>query len=621
MRRSSTGCATMRRMALVLALAASAAAHAAGPRLIVQFRDDDVEAAFSPVTRVAKLARESGVEGRYVRRMARGVHLVELDGAADANAAAKSAMARGGAKIAVPDRRLKRAAVPNDTFVASQWYLTNDYASLSAYGAWNITTGSPSVVVAVLDTGILPHPDLAGRVLPGYDFISDVDTANDGDGRDPDPADPGDWVTQTDIESGKFPDCEKESSTWHGTSVAGIVAANTNNAFAVAGIDWAARILPVRVLGKCGGYFSDIFDGIAWAAGFAVPGVPANPTPAQVINLSLGGTESVTCSAEDDALLAQLLSPGGLRAIVAAAGNEAGDANLNFPSSCPSTIAVTATSDTGDRATYANYGSSVDVAAPGGDQSGTGGLIYVLFNAGKTVPGAHAIGAGGGTSFAAPMVSGVASLVLALAPGLSPQELRSIIRTTSKPFPAFSLCTSGGCGQGIVNAEAAAASAQATALASEVPVVEYFNAGFGHYFMTAQPDEIAGLDAGAYNGAFVRTGAGFSAWDAPVAGTQPVCRFFTTAFAPRSSHFYTADPIECAGVKKNLDWQYEAIAFHIAVPKAGACPMGTRPVYRMYNNGQTGAPNHRFTTSLAVYQDFTTHRNWSGEGIRFCAPD
>jgi len=211
--------------------------------------------------------------------------------------------------------------------------------------------------------------------------------------------------------------------------------------------------------------------------------------------------------------------------------------------------------------------------------------------------------------------------VLALAPGLSPQELRSIIRTTSKPFPAFSLCTSGGCGQGIVNAEAAAASAQATALASEVPVVEYFNAGFGHYFMTAQPDEIAGLDAGAYNGAFVRTGAGFSAWDAPVAGTQPVCRFFTTAFAPRSSHFYTADPIECAGVKKNLDWQYEAIAFHIAVPTAGACPVGTRPVYRMYNNGQTGAPNHRFTTSLAVYQDFTTHRNWSGEGIRFCAPD
>ena len=620
MRRSSIGCATMRRMALVLALAASAAAHAAGPRLIVQFRDDDVEAAFSPVTRVAKLARESGVEGRYVRRMARGVHLVELDGAADANAAAKSAMARGGAKIAVPDRRLKRAAVPNDTFVTSQWYLTNDYASVSAYGAWNITTGSPSVVVAVLDTGILPHPDLAGRVLPGYDFISDVDTANDGDGRDPDPADPGDWVTQTDIESGKFPDCEKESSTWHGTSVAGIVAANGNNSFSVAGMDWGTRILPVRALGKCGGYFSDIFDGIAWAAGFAVPGVPANPTPAQVVNLSLGGTDSVPCSAEDDALLAQLLSTNGLRAIVAAAGNEAGDANLNFPSSCPSTIAVTATSNTGDRTTYSNYGSSVDIAAPGGDRGGLAGLIYILSNFGKTGPEAYAIAAGGGTSFAAPMVAGVASLMLAVAPGLSPQELRSIILSTKKPFPTSSRCTFTTCGRGIVNAEAAVAAAQAIVQANEVPVVEYFNAGFGHFFVTAQPDEIAGLDGGAYNGAFARTGASFNAWDAPAGGTLPVCRFFTTAFAPKSSHFYTADPVECDGVKQNPDWQYEKVAFYIAVPTAGVCAAGTVPVYRMYNNGQTGAPNHRFTTSLAVYADFTTHQNWSGEGIKFCAP-
>ncbi len=621
MRQSSAGAPVFLKAVIACALVASASAYAAGPRLIVQFRDDDVEAAFSPVTRVAHLARESGVEGRHLRRMASGAHLVELGSGADATAAAKAAMTRGGAKIAVPDRRLKRAVIPNDTSVTSQWYLTNDYASVSAYAAWDITTGSSSVVVAVLDTGILPHPDLAGRVLPGYDFISDVDTANDGDGRDPNPADPGDWVTQTDIESGKFPDCEKESSSWHGTSVAGIVAANTNNALAVAGIDWAARILPVRALGKCGGYFSDIFDGIAWAAGFAVPGVPTNTTPAQVVNLSLGGTDTVPCSAEDDALLAQFLSASGLRAIVAAAGNEAGDANLNFPSSCPSTIAVTATSDTGDRTTYSNYGTSVDIAAPGGDRGGLAGLIYFLSNVGKTSPDAYAIAAGGGTSLAAPMVSGVASLMLAVAPGLSPQELRSIIRTTSKPFPAFSLCTSSSCGRGIVNAEAAVAAAEAIAGASEVPVVEYFNAGFGHFFMTAAPDEIAGLDAGAYNGAFARTSAGFNAWDAPASGTQPVCRFFTTAFPPRSSHFYTADPAECAGVKNNPDWQYESIAFHVGVPTTGACPAGTVPVYRMYNNGQSGAPNHRFTTSLAVYQNFTAQQGWSGEGVRFCAPE
>ena len=620
MRRRVIGSPAFLRTVLACALAASAAAHAAGPRLIVQFRDDDVEAAFSPITRVAHMARETGIDGRYVRRMANGTHLVELDAGVDASAAAKAAMVRGGAKIAVPDRRLKPALVPNDTYASKQWYLTNSEVSVSAYGAWDITTGSSSVVVAVVDTGILAHPDLAGRVLPGYDFISDIDTSNDGDGRDADASDPGDWVSQADLDSGKFPGCVKEDSSWHGTAVAGIVAANGNNAFSVAGMDWGARILPVRALGKCGGYFSDIFDAIAWAAGFTVPGVPANPTPAQVVNLSLGGTDSVPCSAEDDALLAQLLSTAGLRAIVAAAGNQRGDANLNFPSSCPSTISVTATSNTGDRTTYSNYGTSVDIAAPGGDRGGLAGLIYVLSNFGETVPDAYAIAAGGGTSFAAPMVSGVASLMLSVAPGLSPQELRSIILSTKKPFPTSSKCTFTSCGRGIVNAQAAVAAAQATVQANEVPVVEYFNAGFGHYFMSADPDEISGLDGGAYNGAFVRTGAGFGAWDAPAAGTLPVCRFFTTAFAPRSSHFYTADPAECAGVKKNLDWQYEKIAFYIAVPTAGVCPAGTIPIYRMYNSGQTGAPNHRFTTAFLTYQDFTTTKGWAPEGIGFCSP-
>jgi len=610
----------MNALVLACAFASTSVAHASGPRLIVQFRDDDVEAAFSPVTRVAKMARESGVEGRYVRRMANAAHLVELPAGTDARTAAKDAMARGGAKLAIPDRHVKPALVPNDTYAPQQWYLANTDVAVSAYGAWNATTGSSSVVVAVVDTGILPHPDLDGRILPGYDFVSDVDTANDGDGRDPDPTDPGDWISQADIDSGRYPGCDKEDSSWHGTSVAGIVAANGNNGFALAGMDWGARILPVRALGKCGGSFSDVFDAIAWAAGFTVPGVPDNPTPAQVVNLSLGGMGSEPCTADEDAFLAQFLSADGLRAIVAAAGNAGGDANLNFPSSCPSTISVTATSDTGNRTTYSNYGTSVDIAAPGGDKGGLSGLIYVLWNTGRTAPGAYAIGAGGGTSFAAPMVTGVASLMLGVAPQLSPQQVRSIIQSTKKPFPPSSKCTMTSCGKGIVNAEGAVAAALATVQANEVPVVEYFNAGFGHYFMTAQPDEIANLDAGAYSGAFARTGEGFNAWDAQIAGTLPVCRFFTTAFAPKSSHFYTADPAECAGVKKNAAWQYEQIAFYIAVPTAGACPAGTVPVYRMYNNGQTGAPNHRFTTSLAIYQAFTTQQGWAGEGVRFCAP-
>jgi Repeat of unknown function (DUF5648) len=158
--------------------------------------------------------------------------------------------------------------------------------------------------------------------------------------------------------------------------------------------------------------------------------------------------------------------------------------------------------------------------------------------------------------------------------------------------------------------------------ATKVPVVEYFNAGFGHYFMTAQSDEITGLDGGAFGGAFVRTGLGFNAWDAPTTGTVPVCRFFTTPgnFGTRSSHFYTADAAECEYVKHLVDWQYEKIAFHIQVPAGGVCPVGTLAVYRAFNNGQTGAPNHRFTTDLALYQQFTTSLGWSAEGIKFCAP-
>ena len=155
-----------------------------------------------------------------------------------------------------------------------------------------------------------------------------------------------------------------------------------------------------------------------------------------------------------------------------------------------------------------------------------------------------------------------------------------------------------------------------------IPVVEYFNAGFGHYFMTAQADEIAGLDAGAFNFAFVRTGAGFKAWSTQVAGTVPVCRFFTTpgTFGTKSSHFYTANPLECDGLKLNPNWIYEKIAFFIAIPTGGVCPGGTIPVYRMYNAGQTGAPNHRFTTDFAVYTQFTTTLGWDQEDIGFCAP-
>ena len=153
-----------------------------------------------------------------------------------------------------------------------------------------------------------------------------------------------------------------------------------------------------------------------------------------------------------------------------------------------------------------------------------------------------------------------------------------------------------------------------------ITVVEYFHAGFGHYFMTADPEEIAGLDGGAYGGVFSRTGQTFKARDGPAAAAIAVCRFFTVAFAPKSSHFYTADAPECAGLKSNPNWQYEKIAFYNAVLSKGACPQDTIPVYRLYNDGMSGAPNHRFTTSLAIHDDFVQNRGWTSEGVRFCAP-
>jgi len=621
-RRSCSSRAAFRIAAILLCCAVEGVAGATAPRLIVRYAADDVEAAFAPKSRVERMGRDLGVEATLVRRMALGAQVVELPAGTDVRAAAAAATAFGGAVIAIPDRRRRPLRTVNDPNAG--WYLGAGIGSIDAYSAWDVTTGSTTSVVAFIDTGILPHPELAGRILPGYDFVHDPKVANDGNGRDADPSDPGDWVTDADLADPDFEDCEAENSSWHGTAVAGLVAANTNNGSAIAGLDWQAKILPARALGKCGGYDSDILDAAAWAAGFPVPGVPPNPNVARVINLSVGGLDETTCSAGYDALLAQLLTPNGTRAIVAAAGNDDDNADLNTPSSCPATIAVAATTNTGMRAPYSNTGASVDLAAPGGSGFVSGTRIAFLTNGGATVPDASfGVATGSGTSFAAPLVSGVVTLMLSVAPSLTPAQVRSILTSTATPFPAGSDCTTSTCGAGIVNAAAAVAAAGAIANpAVKVPVIEYYNASQDHYFVTANPDEVAGLDAGAYGGVFARTGAGFSAWNRPAPGTVPVCRFFTTPgrFGTKGSHFYTADAAECAAVKQNPDWIYEAIAFHVAVPAGNACPSGTVAVYRMFNNGQSGAPNHRFTTDVATYEAFTTTLGWAPEDIRFCAP-
>jgi serine protease len=183
--------------------------------------------------------------------------------------------------------------------------------------AWGQSTGAATARVAVLDTGITSHPELAGRVIGGHDFVSDVAVANDDDGRDTDPSDPGDWVSAADAATQDFDGCTVEDSSWHGTLIAGIVAARTDEGAGVAGANWDGRVVPVRVAGKCGADVADIVDGMRWAAGLAVAGAPANLNPARIINLSFGGTGS--CDPYQSTIN-ELLARGVV--VVAAAGNE-----------------------------------------------------------------------------------------------------------------------------------------------------------------------------------------------------------------------------------------------------------------------------------------------------------
>ena len=410
--------------------------------------------------RVARLAAERGLPLAYVRPMALGAHVVALDHPvpmAEARTIARRLAGHAEVEFVQPDGRKRAQFVPNDTDLSLQTYLGDYAAGISAFSAWDLTTGSADTVVAVVDTGYRPHAAMVGRILPGYDFVSDPLIANDGDGRDADATDPGDWVTRTDLAtSHTFDGCDIAISSWHGTSTAGIIAANGNDAAWTAGIDWSAKILPVRVLGKCFGDDADIVDGIAWAAGLGVPGVPANPTPAQVINLSLG--EQGECEPAYQQVIASALAHGVTRAVVASAGNDGADVANDTPANCAGVISVGAVNSAGSKASYSNFGATLTISAPGGD--GFAG-IEILSNLGRSVPTTDDVDSGNGTSFAAPMVSGVVSLMLAVAPGLSASQVRTVLASSAKPFPAGSSCTTAICGAGIVDAAAAVQAAQA----------------------------------------------------------------------------------------------------------------------------------------------------------------
>ncbi len=364
---------------------------------------------------------------------------------------------------AVPNGRKRLAAAPNDPLYAEtaanvrprgpdsgQWYLraptSTVVSSIDIEAAWARTLGRPDVVVAVLDTGVrFDHPDLGrvangGVLLPGYDFVSDSTVANDGSGRDADPSDPGDWVTLAESRGRTFSGCDAADSSWHGTATASLVGAATGNAVGMAGTAPGVRVLPVRVLGKCFGTDADIQAGMLWAGGISVAGVPDNPNPARVINLSLGGDG--ICDAAYQSVVDQLVARGVV--IVAAAGNGAGGP-VGVPANCSGVIGVTALRHVGTKVGFSDLGPQVSIAAPGGNCINTSPgspCLYPILAA--TDNGTQGPAASGwtdsfnitvGTSFASPLVAGVAALMVSQRPSLTAAEVRTAMQGTARPFP------------------------------------------------------------------------------------------------------------------------------------------------------------------------------------------
>jgi serine protease len=372
--------------------------------------------------------RVAGVDGvRELRTIATGAHVIRTGRGlrrAEAERFMRALAASGSIEYVEVDARQHRLLTPNDTHYGVQWGFNDADAGIRASEAWDLATGA-GVVVAVVDTGITPHSDLNANVLPGYDFITDPWVSRDGDGRDADPSDAGDWNDDTECDT-PTRDEDASDSSWHGTHVAGTVAALTNNAKGVAGTAFGARIVPVRVLGRCGGNLSDIANGIIWASGERVGTLPLNPNPAEVINLSLGGGGACGPTYQD--AVNKAVAMGSI--VVVAAGNEDADTATSRPANCDGVIAVASVTDTGERSSFSNYGSLIDVAAPGS-------RIASTINEGTTVPGAEGYAYNSGTSMAAPHVAGVVALVQSRATTpKTPAQMEALIRAAVRPFPA-----------------------------------------------------------------------------------------------------------------------------------------------------------------------------------------
>jgi serine protease len=438
-------------------------------RLIIKWRTSGVgvERLTTSSAVISDAQQRHAVALSSVRRTASGAEVVKLNhrlGKSELQDLINSVKQDSNVEYVEEDRLMKRFMTPTDSRYNEQWHYYESTAGLNLPTAWDQSTGT-GITVAVLDTGYRPHADLVANIVGGYDFISDTFVSNDGDGRDSDARDPGDWQTPNQCGDG---DMNSYPSSWHGTHVAGTIAAVTNNGVGVAGVAFGAHVVPARVLGRCGGYTSDIADAIIWASGGTVSGVPANANVARVISLSLGG--SGACDTTTQNAINSARSRGTV--VVVAAGNENQNASNDSPANCSGVVVVAAVNRSGGRAYYSNYGSIVDVAAPGGDirSSDANGVLSTL-NTGTTTPGSDTYAWYQGTSMATPHVSGVVALMLAKNSSLTPDDVESRLKSSARAFPA----TCSQCGAGIVNAVAAVNAAAGTGGSGSCP------AGFTQY--------------------------------------------------------------------------------------------------------------------------------------------
>jgi serine protease len=411
------------------------------------------------------------------RRLVGGLHVIEL-APRSAGEPLEQSLGRLRADPAVEyaevDQRRHIVTMPDDPLYSAtpgatgQWYLQPQVSgsgasatpsAVDAQDAWTITTGSTGLVIADIDTGVrFDHPDLLragdsdpGRLLPGYDFVSDVVAGNESDGPNPDASDPGDWVTQADAQSSEFSGCTVGDSSWHGTRVSGVLGALSNNALGITGTTWSGWQLPVRALGKCGGSDSDIETAMLWAAGVPQSGFPVNPYPARILNMSLGGTASCSqstcpqtaCPQSYQTIISELTQMGVL--VVASAGNSGGP--VATPGNCSGVVAVAGLREDGTKVGYSNLGTGVALGAPAGNCVNTSGAclysIDTTYNVGLTTPEANSYtnqtNTNLGTSFAAPIVSGIAGLMLSVNANLTPAQLLARLQEgATTPFPVSS---------------------------------------------------------------------------------------------------------------------------------------------------------------------------------------